>query len=245
MVIIDKIPDNNKINSLIFDVDGTITRWKNVKEFFKKSLERLNVPYTDEALEGLIRAMSDRELHELITSEADEDIYSYLLDLYIPSLREHGVSGKDLKDVMFELEASETFINDDVAEEIEILSSKYKLYIYTNWFTNQAKKKLDRYNLTRYFENINSSENTCVKYSKVGFIWLLNRYGLDKDKTVHIGDSESDVVPSLNAGIRSIYIDYGIKSSDDITAEKMKLIHLADASITEFKDIRKVLTKSI
>lgn len=243
MVIIDKIPDNNSINSLIFDVDGTITRWKNVKEFLRKSLEMLNVPYTDEALKGLYKAMSDRELHALISGEATEDVYSFFLGEYIPSLREHRKTGKDLKDVMFELEASETFIDDDVKDELELLSKKYKLYIYTNWFTNQAKKKLDRYGLTGYFENIHSSENNYLKYSRVGFIWLLNKYGLDRAKTVHIGDSESDVVPSHNAGICSIYLNYGIKSSDDIHEKEMALIHKADASITEFKDIRKVLTK--
>lgn len=243
MVIIDKIPGNNKINSLIFDVDGTITRWKDVKEFLIKSLEILNIPYTEEALYGLYRAMNDRELHALISSEATEDVYSYFLGEYIPSLREHGKTGKDLKDVMFELEASETFIDDDVKSELEILSRKYKLYVYTNWFTNQAKKKLDRYGLTGYFENIHSSENIFIKYSKVGFLWLLNKYDLAKDKIVHIGDSKSDITPSHNAGICSIYLDYGIKTSTDITEKKMQLIHQAEASVTEFKDIRKVLTK--
>lgn len=243
MVIIDKLPEDNRIDTLIFDVDGTITRWKNVKSFLKKSLDKLGVPYTDEALQGLYRAMSDRELHALISSEADEDIYSYLLDLYIPSLKENNVSGKDLKDVMFELEASETFISDDTKSELEILSKNYKLYVYTNWFTNQAIKKLKRYGLEGYFENIHSSENTFIKYSKLGFIWLLHEYNLDKDRTIHIGDSESDIIPSHNAGLKSIYLDYDINSSSDITDKKMGLIHKADASITEFKDIRRVLTK--
>lgn len=243
MVIIDKLPENNKINTLIFDVDETITRWKDVKDFLKKSLEILNVPYTDEALKGLYKAMSERELHAILSSEADEEIYSFLLGQNIPSLKEHGKTGKDLKDIMFELESSETFIEDDVHDELEILSHKYKLYVYTNWFTNQALKKLERYSLKRYFENIHSSENNFIKYSKEGFTWLINRYNLDKDKTMHIGDSESDIVPSKNAGIHSFYLDYGIKTSDDITEKKMKLIHAADATATEFKDIRRVLTK--
>ena len=243
MVIIDKLSDNNKINTLIFDVDGTITRWKNVEDFLRKSLEELGVPYTDEALKGLYKAMSDRELHALISSEADADIYSYLLDLYIPSLKENNVSGKDLKDIMFEKEARETFISDDTKSELEILSKDYKLYVYTNWFTGQAIKKLKRYGLEGYFENIHSSENTFIKYSKLGFVWLIHEYNLDRDKTIHIGDSESDVIPSKSAGLKSIFLDYDIKSSSDITDKKMRLIHSADASITEFKDIRRVLTK--
>lgn len=243
MVIIDKIPENNKIDTLIFDVDGTITRWKNVKEFLRKSLEILGVPYSDEALKGLYQAMNDRELHALLSSEAGEDIYSYLLSMYIPALGEHNLTGEDLKNVMFSLEASETYIEDDVKPELEILSEKYRLLVYTNWFTNQALKKLNRYDLTKYFENVHSSENNFVKYSKVGFIWLLNKYNLSREQVIHIGDSESDIFPSYDAGIRSIYLDYNIKKSDDITPEKMTLIHRAEASITEFSDIRKVLTK--
>lgn len=246
MVIIDKLSKDAGINSLIFDIDGTITRWKDVKEFLRKSLEILNVPYSDEALKGLYKAMSDRELHALLSSESGEDIYSYLLTIYIPSLREHGVTGEDLKNVMFDLEASETFISEEVPEELERLASEYEsLYCYTNWFRGQALKKLDRYDLTKYFKEVHSSEDNFVKFSKVGFLYLMHKYNLDPKRTVHIGDSESDVTPSKNAGLHSIYLDYGIHTSDDITEKKMKLIHASDASITEFKDIRKVLTKRL
>ena len=245
MVIIDKLSQDANINTLIFDIDGTITRWKNVKSFLEKSLTELGVPYTDDALQGMYKAMELREYHSIITAESDEDVYSALLGMCIPSLKEHNVTGRQLKDTMFELEASETFIEEDVPRELEQLAQDYKLYCYTNWFRNQALKKLDRYDLTKYFEAVHSSEDNYVKFSKVGFIYLIEKYHLNPQRTLHVGDSESDIVPSKNAGIHSIYLDYGIKTPDDLTEKKMKLMHKADATVTEFSDIQKVLTKRI
>lgn len=243
MVIIDKLSNYTDINTIILDIDGTITRWKNIEHFLEKSLNILGVPYSDDALKGLFKAMEYRESHALITGEADENAYSMLLECYIKNLREYGVSGNDLKNTMFELEASETYISEETQEEFKKLAEHYKLFIYTNWFKNQALKKLDRYNLTKYFYEILSSEDHFIK-SKIGFLWLLKTYNLDPLKTVHIGDSKSDVIPSHKVHLHSIYLDYDIKSPEDITEEKMKLINSADASITEFKDIRLILTKN-
>ena len=245
MIIIDKLYNSENINTIIFDIDGTITRWKNVPKFLEKSLNILGAPYNDDALKGLYDAMEYRKLHALTTGEADEDMYSSLLERFIDVLREYGISGKKLKDTMFELEASETFINDDVQEEFAKLAENYQLIAYTDWFKNQAIKKLDRYDLTKYFSAIYSSEDNFVKFSPVGFTRLLKHHNLDPLKTVHIGDTESDVIPSHKAGIHSIYLNYDIKSKDDIPEDKSKLINTADATITEFKDIRKVLSKKI
>lgn len=243
MIIIDTLSANSYIDNIIFDIDGTITSWKNVEEFLRKSLNILGVPYTKEALDGLFKAMEYREFHAITTGESDESIYSMLLENYIDSLRKYGISGKDLMNTMFELEASETYISKETKEEIDKLSENYKLFAYTNWFKNQALKKLNKYDLTQYFSTIHSSEDNYIKFSKVGFLWLLDKYKLSSTKTVHIGDSKSDIMPSHKAGISSIYLDYNIKSADDINEDKMELINTADASINEFKDIRRVLTK--
>lgn len=243
MIIIDKLYNSENIDTIIFDIDGTITRWKSVPQFLEKSLNILGVPYSEDALKGLFQAMKLLDMHTLTTGNADEDAYSYLLEQYIDVLKEYGVSGKDLKDTMFELEASETYISDETQEEFKYLSENYQLIAYTNWFKKQAIKKLDRYDLTKYFSAIHSPEDNFVKLSHVGFIRLLKLHNLNPLKTVHIGDSESDVIPSHKAGIYSIYLNYDIKSKDNIPEDKMKLVNTADATITEFKDIRKILSK--
>lgn len=240
MIILNKM-NETEINDIIFDIDGTITRWKNVPDFLKKSLGELGIPYSDKSLEGLYKAMEYREIHAMLTGEANEDAYSMLLGSYIPDLHKHDKTGKDLKEVMFELEPSETYISEEVPEVLDKLSEKYNLYCYTNWFKKQAIKKLDRYNLTKYFKAVHSSEDTYIKFTKLGFIWLINKYGLNPMDVVHIGDSRNDIISSKKASIHPIYLDYSITS--DITKKQMYLITQAEASITEFKDIEKILYK--
>lgn len=245
MIIIDKLHNKEEINTLIFDIDGTITRWKNVESFLRKSLEILDIPFQKESLLGLYKAMEMREHHSLITSESDEEIYSTLLEMYIEDLKKYHVSGTELKDVMFELEASETYISPEVPEELKLLSKDYDLYCYTNWFRNQALKKLERYNLRDYFKEIYSSEDTYIKYTKVGFLCLLSKYNLVPKETVCIGDSKNDIIPSSKAGINTIYLDYSINQDTEISKKQMDLIVQATSSVTEFSDIRKVLSKHL
>jgi len=241
MIILDKLPDNNNIDTIIFDVDSTITRWKNIEHFLQKALKILGVPYSEDALNGLFRAMKYREYHAITTSESDEMIYSLLLEQYIEVLQQYNISGQQLKETMFKMEAEQTFISDEVPEEIKELSKSYKLYCYTNWFKKQTIAKLDKYDLTKYFIDIHSSEDTYIKFTKTGFQYLLNKYKLNPSKTITVGDSATDIIPSHKAGMHTIYLNY--KQDSEITEEQMKLITTADASITEFKDIRSVLTK--
>lgn len=245
MVILDNLNNRELIETLVFDLDGTITRWKNVEGFLKKALIEINVPYRKESLEGLYKAMKMREIHALTTGESDEEIYSYLLSMYIEDLKKYSKTGKDLKDKMFELEASETYISPEIPKEIAELAKKYDLYIYTNWFYNQAIKKLDRYNLRYYFKKIYSSQSEYIKDCKVAFECLMLKEKLEPKRTVFIGDSECDVIPSRKAKAHSIYLDYSIKTNNDITKEKMKLITTSSAAVTEFSDIRYVLKKAM
>ena len=242
MIIKDKLYDTSMIKMLIFDVDNTITRWKNVKLFLKKALDNLEIPYSDAALFGLFSAMKERELHSVITGESGYDVYSSLLDFFIPDLKAYGKSGNDLREIMFELEPSETYVSEETVEEIKILSEKYILICYTDWFWRQTYKKLERYGLESFFRAIHSSEDLYVKYSKIGFVYLAKKYNLSPKEIVHIGDSRNDIYPSSAAGLNSIYLNYQL-DSEGITDEQRKLVDRASATVTQFGDIRKVLTK--
>lgn len=243
MIIVNKLKEQNKIKNLILDIDGTITRWKDVGLFLRKALEKLDIPYREESLIGLYKAMEMREFHAMTTSESDEDIYGYFLELFIEDLKKHNVSGAKLKDVMFEMEASETFISPEVPEELKILSEEYEMYCYTNWFRNQALKKLERYDLKDYFKKIYSSEDTYVKFSIVSFMYLSYKHDLLPKETVCIGDSKNDIIPSHKFGFNTIYLDYGLTPDIERTPKQIKLIETADSTVTQFSDIRKVLAK--
>ena len=243
MIILDKLTNTNLIKSIFFDIDGTVTRWSSVESFLRVSLEELNMPYKKEYLKSLFEAMKMNEYHILTTGLMDEKVYANLLEVYIKDLKEYNLTGEHLKNKMFELEASQTFIDNDVKEELIRLKSEYNLYCYTNWFINQARKKLEYHDIDKYFLNVHSPEDLFLKHSSVAYQYLLEKYKLKPEEVLFVGDSKTDILPSKKIGMKTVYINYDIKSDDDITKDSMILINTADASITNFSDLHVVLTK--
>ena len=242
MVIIDKF-ESRPIALVYLDIDETITRWKDVRSFLQKALNYLGVPYKEEYLNGLFLAMQDRETTLITTGIWDEQCYSYYLEERIPVLREYGHTGEELRTIMYEMESEETYISSEVKSEIEKLAKLYKLVCYTNWSLAQARKKIDKYDLSKYFETIYTPEIIFSKHTKTGFLHLAYANNIAPSKIAHVGDSRSEIRSAKGAGCAAIYLDYGIKNEDDITKERMKTILAADASVNSFSDIRKVLTK--
>lgn len=138
---------------------------------------------------------------------------------------------------MFLKEADFTMIEEGINLSIAELSHDYVLYCYTNWFYKQALKKLDKYALTEYFKGIYAYDNNYIKFTKVGFLVATYKLGLKVENVIHIGDSEVDIVPSRNAGIQSILVDYDGK--------KQELYDKATAVVTEFRDIPMLLKKKM
>ncbi len=62
---------------------------------------------------------------------------------------------------------------------------------------------------------------------------IISRLGIDKDKTVYIGDSEVDVQTAVNAGIDMIAVDWGFKTRDFLIKNGAGII-ISD--VTELKD---------
>ena len=243
MIIIDKLQNPETIKSIFFDIDGTITRWKSVESFLKRALSELNMPYKEEYLNALFRAIKMNEYHTLTTGFLDEEVYANLLGIYIPDLNKYGLTGNDLKNIMFKLEDEETFIDEGTLEELSFLHEEYDLYCYTNWFKAQAVKKLEYHNLLKFFLEVHSPEDVFIKQHAFAFKYILEKYKLKPEQILFVGDSRTDIKPSKKCGIKTIYINYDIKSDDDITKDSMDLILRADASITNFNDIHVVLSK--
>lgn len=241
MIIIDKLNAKN-IKHIFMDIDGTVTRWINVASFLRKSCESIGLPYKEEYLGLLFKAMKMNELEALISGTLSEFEYEMFLSTYIDDLSRHKLRGRDLKNKMFELEAKETFITSDVQPTLQELYKEYLLYCYTNWYYNQAIKKLEYHRIDNYFKKIYSADRFYIKFSKVGFDCLLHELKAHPDEVLMIGDSESDIIPPSKLGINTIYLNYDLTPSS-IKENEMNIVNAASASITEFSDILKVLKK--
>lgn len=241
-MIIQNNLDTKNIKHVFFDIDGTLTRWINVSNFLKKSCEAIGLPYKDEFVPLLFKAMKMTELEALISGKLDERGYELFLASYIDDLGLYNLSGKDLKEKMFELEPKETFISSDVIPTLDDLKQEYLLYCYTNWYYHQAKKKLIYHNLDKYFEKIYAGDRYYLKFTKVGFHCLLYELKAKQNEILMIGDAESDIDSPKRLGIQTIYLNYDLIPTN-IKEDEQKIIDTASSSVTEFSDIGKILAK--
>jgi len=227
------------IECISFDIDETITRWKNIDEFFELSLKELGISYSDEMKGQIFKAMHDRELIGMISGDYGIHNYSWCLEDNVDALRLHHRSGYELVEAMFKREADYTYITEDCIETLEYLYKKYeKLFCFTNWFYDQAIKKLQIHHLDKYFSKVYASDNFSLKH-KYGFDRFYRNIGFDPRYICHVGDSLVDV-PSKSLGLKNIYLKYGLLP-ENITEEIMNIINCSDATITEFKDLQRVL----
>ena len=93
-------------------------------------------------------------------------------------------------------------------EILEYLKSKYMLHIITNGFEEVQKQKLEKSEISHYFNVIVTSECIGVKKPNPKIF----KYAMEKAKTVAyesimIGDSlEADVVGATQVGMKAIYL---------------------------------------
>ncbi len=99
----------------------------------------------------------------------------------------------------------------DLLSIIKELSSKYKLYILTDELEEIQLKKLIRLRLRGFFEDVFTSDQAdCLKPSKELFRYALDRIGESYQNIVIIGDNPyADVMGGNLIGIKTIWLKRG------------------------------------
>ncbi len=96
-------------------------------------------------------------------------------------------------------------------EILEYLKQKnYVLHLITNGFENIQHSKLKYSNLTKYFEEIITSEKAgSLKPNKEIFEFALRVTSADTKNSIMIGDNiEADIKGAMNAGLDTIYVNH-------------------------------------
>jgi putative hydrolase of the HAD superfamily len=117
-----------------------------------------------------------------------------------------------------------------VEETLSVLSDKCTLIIVTKGCTNEQMAKIERSGLQKYFHDIIIvSEKDPEVYGSI-----INKHGLDPDKTWMIGNSaRSDINPAKAAGLRTAYIPYHATwefENEDISEQGYETAILEDFS---------------
>lgn len=130
-------------------------------------------------------------------------------------------------------------VYDGVAQTLEELKKQgKKLYILSNAQACFTQVELDKLGISQYFDGILFSSDCCVsKPSKTFFDALINKYKLDKQKTVYIGnDAFSDMKGAQDASIDCVWLRTN-HTPIDATCEIQPTYTIANGDFRELLNI--------
>jgi len=106
---------------------------------------------------------------------------------------------------------NENSIFPGVVELLESLKSrKFNMFIATSKPTVHANTVLDNFGITKYFQYVKGSNLNGTESGKPEIIaHIIEKFNLEKDKTVMIGDRFYDIIGAKENGIDSIGVTFG------------------------------------
>lgn len=224
----------NEIKLLIFDIDGTLLEYRTLKELVKKGFEKLNINYEDDFFKAHCKAVQTtlEKCAESKSFNMKEMCLAW--EEFLPFIKKNNIDAKTYAEIMLDLEKEYTYIIENVIQTLEVLKKKYNIVISTNWFLESQKRKLNKFDLLKYFEHIYTCENNYAKPSKKHFEMIKNDYRCNPNECIIIGDTFSDVVASAY-GYNSVLCDYRLNKND--------IYEISTCVISDFKDLTKILKK--
>ena len=95
----------------------------------------------------------------------------------------------------------------ELVDTLKYLSTKYELYVLTNWFTAPQARRLENVGILKYFKKVVGADMVSPKPAIEAFSYIIKDTNL-KD-CMMIGDNiDIDIKGALNAGIKTILYDY-------------------------------------
>jgi putative hydrolase of the HAD superfamily len=139
----------------------------------------------------------------------------YRLEIWQRALEEHGVSVSPHLEKLPDLwvKFRRHFPMYPEAEEVLTQLSAYRLGMVTNGIFSLQMLKTEYTGLDRYFDEIAISGEVGIGKPEPGiFEHILTQLGFTPAQCVMVGDNpERDIAGAINAGIRSVWVDRGIK----------------------------------
>ena len=224
--------NSNNIKLLIYDVDGTLVKFETLFDLLKESFNIHGIPFKNEYFNDYVLSVSNAL--EKNRDDFGHRSLSNSFNKYFKIIKENNVDGKDYLETLLSLEYKYTYIFEGVSDTLKQLYEIYPQVISTNWFKESQKVKIDKFNLLKYFQKIYSCELYYPKPNHKHFERISNDYNLQPGECLVIGDSITDVKASIY-GYNTILVDYNSK--------KENLYDLSSSVVTDFKDIKKVLTR--
>ncbi|MEO8721524.1 MAG: YjjG family noncanonical pyrimidine nucleotidase [Ginsengibacter sp.] len=118
---------------------------------------------------------------------------------------------RKMSDYFLEILPTKKKVFEYTYEILDYLTAKnYSLHLITNGFEKTQRTKLASAGLSKYFQNIITSEvSNSVKPKKEIFDYALKKVSGKLEESIMIGDNpDADILGAINAGMDSIFVNY-------------------------------------
>lgn len=193
------------IPTFIWDLDGTLLdSYEAILAGIQETYEQYDLPFDREEVRNFILRYS---VKDLLVRDADK----YGLDS--DELNRVRATSLKEKNTQIPLMAGAREILDWTAQQ------GIQNFVYTHKSDN-AFQVLEDLGVRHHFTEILTSDSGFArKPSPEALLFLIEKYGLDKEKTYYIGDRLLDVETAINAGIHSINLQIdGVEQNQNIKA---------------------------
>lgn len=191
----------NKINNIIFDLDGTL--WdsrKQIIKVWKKVLDKkLKITINEDTLSSVM-GKSNAEFKNKFFSNISTELADNYLDLC-------------QKEEVKYLTVNGANIYTNSISTIKELSNNYNLFIVSNCQSGYIESFLNYYNLNKYFNDYECSGTTGLS-KKDNIKLIMKRNNLLNSMTCYVGDTIDDYNSASTNSIMFIYANYGFGNFD-------------------------------
>ncbi len=200
--------DSSKVKNIIFDLDNTIILdTEEDSEYYREAL--INAGFTDDYFYGIYQAID--EYDKILTEDNpyyDESKLLEFINEYLGQEFNMDVI-RGLKEVAGREWTKRVIVPEDV---MEYLSSKYNLYVYTNYFQDVQEERINNIGYSKYFKKIFGADKYGCKQFKKCFEKVLAEINSKPEECIMIGDDKSrDIVAANNMKMKSLLYDYNNK----------------------------------
>lgn len=212
------------IKKLIFDLDNTLIKWEDEKNW-QKAYKQIKKIYdvTEDEFEKIKIAVNEYEKYEEIFNEKKmqeninkainkqfkNDFLQMILNIFADCIPED----KD----------------PDLDSTLEYLSDKYELVVLTNWFEWPQEVRLEKYGIRKYFSKVFGADKFKLKPNKEAFETAMENNSADE--CIMIGDG---IINDIE-GARIIGLEAILLQNNNITNNINDANHIVSISNQDYE----------
>ncbi len=210
---------HNQFDGFIFDIDGTLTSTNQLifDSFNFITKKYLNRPFSEEEIIGLFGPTEGQIFQKLFGEkhlEVGKDYYKFYSDNHFMADIYPG-----LKEIL-----------------IELKKKNYPLGIFTGKGRESSMITLTKLGIDKYFDLIVTGDDVeNQKPAPDGILKFVEKFNLDKERVLMIGDAVGDVKAAKSAGVKIASVLW-----DSYAAEKVKAMQ-SDYYFNSVEELKKFL----